>query len=105
MNFLRHVVSECDPGKINKMRYLRAPNTKTGVRAILDLENYYRRFIKGFSSIVEPMQRLIHKYVDFSWGGREQTALDKHKEAFCSAPILVYPHHEGEPIVDTDASN
>ncbi len=70
MNFLGHVVSEngieCDPGKINKIRDLQAPKTKTRVRAILGLGNYYRRFIKGFSSIVAPLQRLTHNGVDFS---------------------------------------
>ncbi len=33
------------------------------------------------------------------------TALDKLKKAFCSAPILAYPDHEREFIVDTDVSN
>ncbi len=51
------------------------------------------------------MQRLTHNDVDFSWGESEQTALDKLKEAFCFTPILAYPDHEGEFIVDTDASN
>ncbi len=51
------------------------------------------------------MQRFTHNDVDFSWVDPEQTALDKLKEAFCSAPILAYPDHEGEFIVDTDANN
>ena len=72
VNFLGHVVSEhgieCDPTKIEKIKDLKAPNTKTGVRAILGLGNYYRRFIKGFSSIVAPLQRLTRNDVDFSWG-------------------------------------
>ncbi len=106
VNFLGHVFS--DNGiewKIDKIKDLQAPKTKTGVRAILGLGNYYRCFIKGFSSIVVPLQRLTCNDVDFSWGDSEQTALDKLKEAFYSAPILANPDHEGEFIVDTDASN
>ncbi len=91
--------------KIDKNKDLQAPKTKTGVRAILGLENYYRHFIKGFSSIVAPLQRLTCNNVNFLLGDPEQTALDKLKEVFCSAPILAYPDHEGEFIVDTDASN
>ncbi len=109
VNFLGHVVSEngieCDLSKIEKIKDLQAPKTKTGIRAILGLGNYYRHFIKGFSSIVAPLQRLTRNNVDFSWGDPEKTALDKLKEAFCSAPILAYTDHEGEFIVDTDASN
>ncbi len=45
------------------------------------------------------LQRLTCNDVDFSWGDPEQTALDKLKEAFCSAPILAYPDHEGELLL------
>ncbi len=109
VNFLGHIVSEngieCDPVKIEKIKDLLPPKTKTGIRAILGLGNYYRQFIKGFSIICEPLQRLTSNDVDFSWREREQILLDKLKEAFCSAPILAYPDHEGEFIIDTDASN
>ncbi len=109
VNFLGHIVSEtgieCDPVKIEKIKDLLPPKSKTGVRAILRLGNYYRPFIKGFSSNCEPLQRLTCNDVDFSCGEHEQLALDKLKEAFFSAPILAYPDHEGEFIVDTDVSN
>ncbi len=50
LNFLEHVISEngieCDPSKIDKIKDLQTPKTKTDVRAILGLGNYYRCFIK-----------------------------------------------------------
>ncbi len=108
MNFLGHIFSEtgieCDPNKIEKIKDLPPPKSKTGALAILGLGNYYRHFIKGFSSIVAPLQRFTCKDVEFSWDEGEQLALDKLKEAFCSMPILAYPDHEGEFIVNTDAS-
>ncbi len=109
VNFHGHIISEngieCNRVKIEKIKDLLPPKTKTGVRAILGLGNYYRQFIKGFSIICEPLQRLTCNDVDFSWTEHEQIALDKFKEAFCSAPILAYPDHKGEFIVDTYASN
>ncbi len=46
--FLRHVVSEegiaTDPGKVEKICNLHAPTDKGGVRSILGLGNYYKRF-------------------------------------------------------------
>jgi len=110
VDFLGHVVSEagvkCDPKKVEKIKQLEAPTNKTGVRAVLGLGNYYRRFIKGYGNIIAPLQRLTRKEVDFEWGDEEQASLDKLKEAFCSAPILAYPDHKaGNFIVDTDASN
>ncbi len=109
VNFFGHMISEhgieCDPVKIKKIKDLQASKPKTGVRAILGLRNYYRHFIRLFSSIVVPLQRLTANDVEFSWGDPEQTALDKLKKTFCSAHILTYPDHEGEFIVDTDVSN
>jgi len=110
VSFLGHVVSErgikCDPKKIEKIMALEPATNKTGIRAILGLGNYYRRFIKDFGAIVEPLQRLTRKDVQFEWGEEQQESLDKLKEAFCSAPILAYPDFElGNFIVDTDASN
>ncbi len=59
VNFLEHDVSEngieCDLGKVDKIKDLQAPKTKTDVRAILGLGIYYRHFIKGFLSIVAPL--------------------------------------------------
>ncbi len=109
VNFLAHIISEngieCDHVKIEKIKDLQPPQSKTSVRAILGLRNYYRCFIRVFSSIIAPLQRVTHNDVDVSWGDPEQAALDTLKEAFCSAPILAYPDHEGEFIVDMDASN
>ncbi len=57
VNFLGHIVSEngieCDHVKMEKIKDLLPPMSMTGVRAILGLGNYYRHFIKGFSSIYE----------------------------------------------------
>ncbi len=45
VNFLEHIVSEngieCDPGKIEKIRYLQAPQTKTDVRAFIGIGNSF----------------------------------------------------------------
>ncbi len=46
VNFLGHIVSEngieCDPVKIEKIKDLLPPKTKTDVSATLGLVNYYR---------------------------------------------------------------
>ncbi len=59
VNFIGHIVSEngieCDHVKIEKNEDFLPPKSKTGVRAILGLVNYYGQFIKGFSSICEPL--------------------------------------------------
>jgi len=109
VNFLGHVVSEagieCDPKKIEKINQIVPPKNRSEVRSILGLGNYYRRFIKDYGHIVSPLQRLTRKDVTFSWGEREDLALETLKRAFCSTPILAFPDFSKEFIVDTDASS
>src|SRR5207245_2007711 len=37
------------------------------VRAILGLSGFYRQFIPNYSSIVEPLNKLLRKNIKFSW--------------------------------------
>ena len=55
MSFLGHVVSKggvmVDPTKIEAVKNWVRPTNVTEVRSFVDLASYYRRFVKGFSSV------------------------------------------------------
>ena len=67
--------------------------------------NYYRRFIKNFSSIVKPLTLLTKKNQKFEWGEAQQHAFETLKSAFTSAPILRHFDPAREITLETDASN
>ena len=63
----------------------------TEVRSFLGLAGYYRRFIEGFSKIVEPLHCLTRKGVKFEWTDRCEGSFQTLKEKLTSAPVLTLP--------------
>ena len=112
VEFLGHVVSSegiaTDPHKIDAVKAWPVPKTLTDVRSFLGLASYYRRFVKGFSTIAAPLTRLCSDKVtpghEVAWGEVEQAAFEQLKEALIAAPVLVAPEPDGGFILYTDAS-
>ncbi|KAI0507593.1 hypothetical protein KFK09_013719 [Dendrobium nobile] len=92
------------PEKIAAIRDWPVPSSFTDVRSFHGLANYYRRFIKGFSTIMAPITNCL-KSATFSWTPVQQRSFDKIKNALCSAPVLAFPDFDKPFQVDTDASS
>ena len=71
VDFLGHVVSadgvRPNPHNIAKIEQWPVPTNVTGVRQILGMGNYYRRFVKNYSALVRPLTDLTRKGVEFKW--------------------------------------
>jgi hypothetical protein len=69
--FLGHIISKggisMDPSKIQDVLSWNAPMSVGNIRSFPRLADYYRRFIKGFSKITEPMTELLEKDKKFKW--------------------------------------
>src|SRR5437660_11919935 len=74
------------------------------VQSFLGLANFYRKFIKDFSTVTQPLHDLIKKDTPFVWSSEQQTAFNQLKKAFTSAPLLTYPNRTQEIRIETDAS-
>src|SRR5215475_6713162 len=63
VEFLGHVIGKDgikpDPKKIDKIVNLQPPKNVRGVRSILGLCSYYRKFVKDFSKIAKPLTMLV----------------------------------------------
>ena len=109
IEFLGHLVSadgiEPQPDKLDTIRNWPTPHCLRDVRAFYGLASYYRRFVKDFAAIAEPLSRLTQKNKPFVWTQEAQDSFDKLKSALCATETLVYPHPELPCILDTDASD
>ncbi|KAJ1123231.1 hypothetical protein NDU88_001704 [Pleurodeles waltl] len=92
--------------KIETIKAWQPPRTQTEVRTFLGLTGYYRRFVKGYGTIVSPLTELTSKKQSrlLNWTEACQKAFDSLKEAMCTAPVLKAPDYSQEFIVQTDAS-
>ena len=66
--------------------------------------NFYRAFIKGFSTIARPLNNLTHKDTPWTWEKEEQHAFDTLKHRITEDPILRQPQLERQFELEVDAS-
>lgn len=109
IGYLGHIISadgvKPDDKKVESVRKFPIPKNVTNVRQFLGLAGYYRRFIKDFSLIAEPLIKLLKKEEAFIWGPEQQNSFEILKETLCIAPILQFPNFELDFILTTDASD
>ena len=103
-----HVISklgiETDPKKVEKIQNLRAPKDEKGVKCLLGLTNYYKKFIAGESKICSPLFDLLKKGTPFVWSEECEKALTSLKQTLTSSPILAFPDMNKPFILTCDAS-
>ena len=90
--------------KLKAIRDWATPQNVIDVRSFLGFTNYYRRFIRNYSDIVGPLTDLTKKDMVWQWGPFQRNAFEAIKEAFCQAPILIFPDPKLQYTIVTDAS-
>lgn len=94
-----------DPRKVEAITDWEEPTTVQEVRSFLGLENYYRRFVEGYSKIVAPLTNLLKKNIPWNWTNKCQEAFCELKCRLASAPVLKRLDFEGTFEVQTYASD
>ena len=106
--YLGHVLSpegvSVDESKTKVIRDYPRPQSPKEVRAFLGLAGYYRKFIRQFSMIASPLNRLLRKDMKFVWDDLCEESFVKLKQALSSAPVLVFPDMSKPFIINCDAS-
>ncbi|GFU17382.1 transposon Tf2-8 polyprotein [Trichonephila clavipes] len=93
-----------DPDKIKAVRNFPTPKNIHDIRSFLGLCSYFRRFIKGFCYLAEPLQSLLKSGVEFHWGPEEVEAFNSLKKALTSDPVLGMYDERASTEIHTDAS-
>ena len=89
---LGHVVSfrgiEIDKAKVDLITRLSYPTNVKEIRSFLGHADFYRRFIKDFSHIAQPLSQLLQKEATFDFGEVCKVSFDTLKNMLTTAPII-----------------
>ena len=96
---------QMDDSKVKAITDWPAPTMVCSVCSFLGLANFYRRFIKDYTTLAKPLTDLTQKDKAFTWGSVEANAFASLKTRFTTAPILAYPDNDCQFRLETDTSD
>ncbi|PKI49818.1 hypothetical protein CRG98_029795 [Punica granatum] len=106
---LGHVISsrgiKVDKSKVDLILNLPYPSNVRDIRDFLSHTGFYRRLIKDFSNIAQPLCHLLQKDTDFAFKKNCKETFDKLKELLTLAPIIQPSDWELPFEIMTDASD
>ncbi|KAL2083752.1 hypothetical protein ACEWY4_021525 [Coilia grayii] len=107
--FLGYIVAEgaiqMDPTKVSAVTSWPVPENRKQLQQFLGFANFYRRFVRNYSSVAAPLTALTSTKLSFLWTTAAEEAFCNLKNRFTSAPILQVPDPERQFVVEVDASD
>ncbi len=110
VSFLGYMISSggvaMEDKKIHNVVNWPQPTTLKELQRFLGFANFYRRFIRKFSTVAAPLTSMMKKGNQrLTWSPAAHQAFRTLKERFTTAPILHHPEPEQEFFVEVDASS
>ena len=79
-----------DPCKVEAIQKMERPADVAAVQRLIGLVKYLSKFLSKLSQLCEPLRRLTHKDVEWTWSTEQEQAFESIKQAVTSAPVLRY---------------
>ena len=112
VSYLGHTISadgvKTDKSKIIKIINFQPPKYEADLVSFLGFCGYYRKFIKNYSKLVEPLESICKKktkHSSITWTKEALHSFEALKDSLTTAPVLSFPTKDGEFVLDTDASD
>uniref|UniRef100_A0A0G4IFF7 Chromo domain-containing protein n=1 Tax=Chromera velia CCMP2878 TaxID=1169474 RepID=A0A0G4IFF7_9ALVE len=106
--FLGLVISEDGfrptPEKVQGLQDFPKPTDRTSLRQFLGLENWFRKFVRGYSQVASPLFSLLRTSIPFVWKPVHDQAFVALKKAVLELATLVLPDPSQPVYIAHDAS-
>jgi len=109
VEYLGLIISEgqlhMDPIKIDTVTNWPMPTKVKNIQEFLGFCNFYRQFVKDYSTLACPLFDLTKKDTPFLWGHAQADTSWKLQNTITMSPVLLLPNY-GKPFtLITNASN
>ncbi|PRP72900.1 retrotransposable element protein, partial [Planoprotostelium fungivorum] len=91
--------------RVESIRNWAPPVNLKALQSFLGFCNFYRGFIRNYSSIVTPMTNMTRKDVECKWTPHLQKSFEDLKEAFVTADVCRHFDPSLPIVLETDASD
>ncbi|KAL0147126.1 hypothetical protein M9458_057650 [Cirrhinus mrigala] len=110
ISFLGYIISPegvaMDERKVEAVLRWPRPSTLRELQRFLGFANFYRRFIRNFSTVAAPLTTMIKKGTTrLTWSPAALQAFGNLRQRFSTAPILHHPDPDQPFVVEVDASS
>jgi hypothetical protein len=109
VSYLGHAISKqgvaTNPNKISDIARWPTPQNTKELRSFLGLAGYYRKFVRHFGVISQPLNNLLKKGSLFLWTIVHEKAFQTLKHALMTTPVLALPDFSKPFIIETDVSD
>lgn len=89
---------------LDAIQQFKVPKDVKAVRQFIGLTSFFRRFIKDFALLTQPLTTLTRANVNFIWGNEQHEAFEKMKKKLTEKPILTLYDPSARHEIHTDAS-
>jgi len=93
-----------DPQKVTAMLEYSAPTDQKKLKCVLGLFQFDEKRIPQYSHMVQPLNGLLGKDIDFKWTSVHNDAFMALRMGLKNAPFMEYPNAMGKYILVCDAS-
>lgn len=109
IKFLGHILDgdgvHPDGDRISAINNMERPKNVHDVRVIIGLINYLGKFTPRLSDILQPLNELLKKDRQFTWGSTQEAAFFKIKQILTSEPVLAIYDSNKETFISADSSS